>query len=379
MIRYAILALALAAAPPVSAQLRLVPFDVRTPAAPVPVTADGKVHLVYELRITNLGSRDVGVSAVEVRDGGRGTMLLRLDGDALKAAMGRIAAGAQAGDARVIPGGRQAIAYLWVTAEPIAVPQVLEHRFLTGAPDSLDAVPRDTLVGPVVPVRVLRPPVIAAPLRGGPWVAANGPSNTSGHRRTAIPLGGVARVAQRFATDWVKLGPDGHLWQGDSTRNANWYGYGAELLAVAPGLVVAAKDSIPENVPLAPDRAVPITLETVGGNHVIIDIGGGFYAFYAHLQPGSLRVKRGDRVRPGQVIGLLGNSGNSDAPHLHFHMGDAPSPLATEGMPFVLDGYEWLDRVANAFDLSAPPWKAGGPAQPRRREIPLENDVVRFR
>ena len=82
------------------------------------------------------------------------------------------------------------------------------------------------------------------------------------------------------------------------------------------------KDGIPENVPGANSRAVPITLETVGGNHVIIDIGGGHYAFYAHLKPGGIRVKLGDKVKRGQVIGLVGNTGNSTEPHLHFHISD---------------------------------------------------------
>jgi murein DD-endopeptidase MepM/ murein hydrolase activator NlpD len=77
---------------------------------------------------------------------------------------------------------------------------------------------------------------------------------------------------------------------------------------------------IPENVPLSPTHAVPMTLETAAGNHVILSLRNGHYAFYAHLQPGSIRIKPGDRVRRGQVLGLLGNSGNSNAPHLHFHI-----------------------------------------------------------
>ena len=85
-------------------------------------------------------------------------------------------------------------------------------------------------------------------------------------------------------------------------------------------------------------RAVPITSETVGGNHIVLDLGGGRYAFYAHLQPGSLKVKVGDRVTRGQVIGLVGNSGNSTEPHLHFHISDGVSPLGSEGLPYVLDG-----------------------------------------
>ena len=114
--------------------------------------------------------------------------------------------------------------------------------------------------------------------------------------------------------------------------------YGAEVLAVANGLVVATKDGIPENVPGITSRAVPITSETVGGNHIVLDLGGGRYAFYAHFQPGSLKVKVGDRVTRGQVIGLVGNSGNSTEPHLHFHISDGVSPLGSEGLPYVLTG-----------------------------------------
>ena len=83
-------------------------------------------------------------------------------------------------------------------------------------------------------------------------------------------------------------------------------------------------------------RAVPITLETVGGNHVILDLGNGHFAFYAHLQPGSLKVAVGDTVAVGAVIGSLGNTGNSTAPHLHFGLVDRPDFLTGEGLPFVI-------------------------------------------
>ena len=185
----------------------------------------------------------------------------------------------------------------------------------------------------------------------------------------------MGRVAQRFATDWIKLGADGHGWKGDSTKNEHWYGYGEPLHAVAAGKVVETKDGIIENVPFSPQMAVPITLETVGGNHVILDLGNGNYAFYAHMIPGSLTVKLGDKVSAGQVIGRLGNSGNSTAPHLHFHTGDAPSPLGAEGVPFVIDEYSDLGTAGKFVEA----WTPSGPATPKRRELPLENHVVRFK
>jgi murein DD-endopeptidase len=97
-----------------------------------------------------------------------------------------------------------------------------------------------------------------------------------------------------LAVDWVRLNADGKTFTADRKDNKNYRAYGTEALAVADGTATEVKDGIPENVPGENSRAVPITLETIGGNHVILGIGHSRYAFYAHLQPGSLKVKVGD-------------------------------------------------------------------------------------
>jgi murein DD-endopeptidase MepM/ murein hydrolase activator NlpD len=183
----------------------------------------------------------------------------------------------------------------------------------------------------------------------------------------------VPAIAQRFAIDYVKVGEDNLTFTGDRLKNENYHAQGAEALAVGDGIVVAVKDDIPENVPGITSRAVPITLETVGGNHVIIDIGGERYAFYAHLQPGSLRVQSGDRVRRGQVIGLVGNSGNSTEPHLHFHISDGNSPLGSEGLPYGYDAFELVGRC-RTFGAGC---ERTTPVV-RRGELPLANMLMRF-
>src|SRR3954471_18618605 len=86
---------------------------------------------------------------------------------------------------------------------------------------------------------------------------------------------------------------------------------------------------------------------TSAATYVVVDIGGGRFAFYAHLQPGSLKVHVGDRVRAGQVLGLVGNSGNTDFPHLHFHVMNGPSPLASDGLPFEFRSFTSPGSVAN--------------------------------
>ena len=91
-----------------------------------------------------------------------------------------------------------------------------------------------------------------------------------------------------------------------------------------------AVDRFPDQIPNAP---TPVTIREADGNHVILALGDGRYAFYAHLEPNSVRVKRGDGVREGEVLGRLGNSRSSTGPHLHFHVMNRPSALAADGLP----------------------------------------------
>jgi murein DD-endopeptidase MepM/ murein hydrolase activator NlpD len=176
----------------------------------------------------------------------------------------------------------------------------------------------------------------------------------------------------------MKLGDEGKPWHDDPKINSNWYSYGMEVLAAADGVVASIKDGIAENTPISPTRAVPITGDTIGGNTVVLALGNGAFAYYAHLQPGSVRVKPGDRVRRGQVLGLLGNSGNSNAPHLHFHISNDNS-LAGEGLPYVFDSFEVLG-TADYDKVFENGWRppAGAKVQKLVHEMPAENAAVRF-
>jgi Peptidase family M23 len=326
------------------------PVDLEIPAAPEPFPgSDGKTHLVYELHITNPVAAELHLNRIEVLSGGE--TLASFDGAELNNLLQR--PGVDLIDKRTIGGGLRAIAFLWVTLNAGApVPAVLRHR-LTIDEFTIEAAP--------IVVSAAKPIVLGPYLRGSDWMAGNGPDNASLHRRALEPVGGRLHLAQRYAIDWVKAGADGKTFSGDPKQNKSYHAYGSEILAVADATVAEAKDGIPENEPGS--TAVPITLETVMGNHVTLDLGGGRYAFYAHMQPGSVRVKAGDRVRRGQVIGLVGNTGNSSEPHLHFHVADGISPLGSEGVPYVLDSFELL---------------GGGATQPRRNALPMDRDRVRF-
>jgi hypothetical protein len=347
------------------------PLDVAVPVPPTAFRADGKTHLVYELHATNFGRAECTLTRIEVLPP-NGPALASYAGDPLLRLITR--PGQTSKDTLRIESGLRGVAFIWITLDPgTEAPSNLLHRVVCKVGDY-----PDEFVAECAPIPVRKDPVtIAPPLRGSEWLAAHGPGNGSGHRRSMIPIGGAAHIAQRFAIDWLQVREDGATFTGDRLDNKNYRCYGADALAVADAVVVAVKDGIPENVPGA--RAVPITLETVGGNHVILDLGGSRFAFYAHLQPGKIRVKMGDRVPKGQVLGLVGNSGNSTEPHLHFHVCDRNSPLACEGLPYAFTSFD----VQGEGDFQA----AGGflkisisanGAGRRAMEMPLQNEVARF-
>lgn len=348
------------------------PLELRVPTTPALLSGGGAHTLEYELHLTNLSTAAVTIRRLEVLDDGDGRLLLALEDSALARALLRVAMAPQPAVAERarIAAGLRGIVFLSV---PVAThpPARVRHR-LTITTGNGDSVATHAVAGGATGVAA-DAAVVAPPLRGGPWLAANGPGAPSGHRRALIVAGDRPTIAQRFAIDYVMLDSSGRTFAGDRLRNESYHAHGQDALAVADGIIALVKDSIPENIPGATSRAVPITLETVGGNFVILDIGGGRFAFYAHLQPGSLRVKVGDRVRRGQRLGLVGNSGNSTEPHLHFHLADAPSALGAEGAPYVHERFEVAGRcrATLAGCVSAPP-------QVRRREMPLGGMIVHF-
>jgi len=121
----------------------------------------------------------------------------------------------------------------------------------------------------------------------------------------------------------------------------------------------------------------------VDGNHIVLDLGNGKYGFYAHLQKGSLLVKKGDHVKRGQALALLGNTGNTSAPHLHFHLMDGSSVLGSSGLPYVIDSFSVVGQLsAERFDKTEleGEWSKYLFATPsvRKMEFPVDLTVVDF-
>ena len=189
------------------------------------------------------------------------------------------------------------------------------------------------------------PVVIGSPMRGQGWMAIETTAPTTHHFLGQIVMGGVPRVPQRFAQDWIYVDPvTGSAVAGNASVAKNYLGYGKEIYAVRNGTVVDLLDGLPDNERIY--AAPPFAVETAAGNYVIIDIGNRKYACYAHMIPGSIRVKKGDVVAEGQVIGLMGNRGNSDLPHLHFQVvTDSPAFLGAEGYPHVYRSFDVIGGI----------------------------------
>jgi hypothetical protein len=245
-------------------------------------------------------------------------------------------------------------------------------------------IPESTIVSPPLKISSQAAIVLVPPFKGDGWVDANGCCLEVGpHRFVTNAMNGTLDPSEQFAIDWVKVDRQGKAFRGDGKTSEQWLCYGTEVLAVAPGIVVEAMRDLPDQPPgIAPTT---LTVPQIAGNHVILDFGDGRYAMYAHLAPHSVTVHVGDRVRAGDKLGLLGNSGNTTGPHLHFQISDRPSTLDTTSLPFVFESMVLEGRTSvNLDDIESYTikgtvlpidWKV---TKPVTRTMPLSRDVISF-
>ncbi|HEX2207703.1 MAG TPA: M23 family metallopeptidase [Longimicrobium sp.] len=345
------------------------PVHVQVQRQPMLAQARGQAWFVYELHVSNLYDRPLSLDSVLVLAGEEsGAPVRTYAGAALEKNLHRIGAAPDSAAANVLGAGQTALVFVWA---PAAGAGLLAHRLVL----STERGTRIAFATPPVAVNPWPPLILGAPLRGDGWIAGNAPDpdSTPGHNRMLVGVGGRVVLPQRFAIDWTRLGADGRLWHTDPARNENWAAWDAEVLAVSAGTVIEAVDTLPDQTP--PE------FQPGAANRLVLDVGGGFYAVYAHLRQGSLRVRAGDRVRIGQVVATVGNSGNSTGAHLHFQVLNAPSYIAGESVPYAFDAYEVqgvLDRPLDDFDAGAS-WRPEGRAGVEHRgDLPVGGEVIRF-
>ncbi|HEX3968710.1 MAG TPA: M23 family metallopeptidase [Edaphobacter sp.] len=359
---------------------QMTPVLLHVEDGPVPfVGTDGRMHLVYELWMTNFSSGDTKVEKIEVLADGKviasldaAAVAQRLQPDGKRNAVDKLGA------------SEQALLFLHVILPPgAAAPQRLSHRVSIHAEAAPPGQQEITENGGDTKVNHQAVALIAPPLRGEGYISADSCCDATRHTRAAIPINGRVWIAQRYAVDWEQIDGQGRIYDGAREKLESYTIFGKPVLAVTDGLVIAVIDGLPEQTPGKYPANIP--LDEADGNSVILDLGQQRYAMYAHMKTGSVKVHRGEQVKVGQVIGLVGNTGNSVAPHLHFQVTGGPSSLASNGLPYEIRSFDVAGKTpgTQAFDeaeekgtpLAVTPMK---PAREVTGAFPLDQLIVSF-
>ena len=372
---------------------RFTPIAVSVLTVPRAVkSADGRFHLAYELILTNATRTSVRIDRLRVRrvaPAGPGHTTRRVV-QSLTAARLWHATNPLGGESAK---GQTTLAAsstwtVWMDvsfATKAAVPTRMDHRF-TGTITTPDGrrFPLDAVVARMRPDRAA-PVVLGAPVLHGTWYASDSCcTHDTHHRRGLVPINGNLQVPQRYAIDWYRLDAKHRSWVGDPTKLTNYLTYREPVIAAAGGTVVAARDGLPNSKPPEPPTIPPI-LETVG-NHVIVRIAPGTYVLYSHFDPGTVKVHVGQHVRKRQLLGLIGTSGNSTTPHLHFQVLTKPTFFSADSPPFVFDRFTLVGQVTKRIwddniglqPTPVLPFVAAKPRTVHHNEMPLDRNVIRF-
>jgi hypothetical protein len=368
-----------AASPARVAVSQFTPVSASVLAPPQPVMGtDRRLHVVYEILLQNTTGARIDVQSLAVRAAKDGT-LLTVAGAHIPGVMTNVSndpvSSLASGE-----GGR-----VWLDLSlrrDRRIPRALVHRLSVVAVLPSGASRTFTFNAARTRVSRRRAPALSPPLRGGPYLNFNGCCGLSPHRTALAQIDGSDYLSERFASDFIRIDNQGRGAEGDLTRNESFFTFGEPVYAVADGRVVRTLDNVPENVPLTEPPSDQFTTRTIVGNQVVLKLRDGRFVAYGHLKTGSVRVRRGQRVRSGQVLGRVGNTGQSGGAHLHFQLSDGPDPIASDGVPYVFRRFTLAGTVTNVDEFLTGAANAEirplNPAAPRRAQLPLHATVVRF-
>jgi murein DD-endopeptidase len=350
-------------------------LDMRTSFVPAPVMIEGNATLYYELYVTNHSADTLQLKSLTVQEEKGSLPWFTSKDNELTNRLGSADVGRRRQPSGNLAPGDSIVVYIECSLPNDKTGVTLYHKlefrsrngeqqFIEGAPISLSAPSKISL---------------GNPLRGGPWCAVYEPSWETGHRRKIFAVGGKSRIPGRFAIDFMKLDEKGRYTVGNEDSIAGWFGYGADVLAVADGMIITVRDTFTESPTLSGHPKYPADKAT--GNYICLKIGENEFVFYEHLKPGSIRVVAGQSVKKGVVIASLGFTGQSTGPHLHLHVANDSSPLGSEGISFVLESFELLGAYDNFDDFGKSPWTSLSDKQAKKRkaERPPPNSIISFR
>ena len=182
----------------------------------------------------------------------------------------------------------------------------------------------------------------------GKWLVFWGGDTSELNQHHSVPN-------QQFAFDFVIANDAGRTHKGEGKANEDYLAFGSQILAPADGVVIEAINGVRDNVPgsMNPYSAV--------GNAVLIQHRDNEVSVLAHFKLDSIKVKVGDKVTKGQVLGLCGNSGNSSEPHLHYHLQNTPVIQDGTGIKCL------FEKVAIIKD---------GQPQTKTNYSPIKGDVI---
>src|ERR1700678_1408121 len=279
---------------------KITPLMLNVQDAPIPFQgSDARTHLVYELELKNFSSAALSIEKLEILAPDN-SVLQALDAKEIAA---RLQPAGRRDSGATMPASTFALLFIHVTLpENQHAPASLIHRIHLRAEAAPPGQQEITETGGEIAVDTQPVVVIGPPLRGANYVSADSCCDATRHTRAALPVNGRVWLAQRYAVDWEQLDDANRIYHGPRENLASYAIFGQPVLAVARARVAHIVDGLPEETPGQYPTNIPV--DKADGNSVILDLGDGRFAMYAHMQPGSIRVHAGDTVELGQVIGL---------------------------------------------------------------------------
>jgi hypothetical protein len=220
-------------------------LEMRVPFEPTAFPSGGQTYLVYELYLTNFAGNPVGLRKIEVRDDDKSAKpIAAFEGSQLDALLQVVGGPGPSGGTSPshLDAGSTAVAFMWISLQAGArVPNRLRHRVITADSEG---------EGAVIGTHHAELQVLGPPVQRTNWLASDGPRNDpdNHHRRGILVFEGRPQISRRYAIDWMQV-KNGALFSGNERDNRSYYSYGKDVLAVADGEVVTARDGLPDNVP----------------------------------------------------------------------------------------------------------------------------------